>query len=170
MVSGNGSPPIMHQTITWTNSDLLTIVPLGTYHQISNISHVVGAAPTGDAPTTSERSTISLPAKVHLILEILWYLRESLIKTKIFSFTKMHLKKMTKTLTVKEVINLNVKVIKTPKTFHFFSIKEYHNFLALKLIHVVTIWSWRNWINNLKVKKHQNYICFSMSWYSIIIF
>ena len=30
---------------------------------------VVGAAPTGDAPTTSEWSTISLPTKVHLILE-----------------------------------------------------------------------------------------------------
>ena len=34
---------------------------------------VVGAAPTGDAPTTSEWSTILLPTKVHLILEILRY-------------------------------------------------------------------------------------------------
>ena len=31
---------------------------------------VVGAAPTGDAPTTSEWLTISLPAKVRLILEV----------------------------------------------------------------------------------------------------
>ena len=30
---------------------------------------VVGAAPTGDAPTTSESSTILLPTKVCLILE-----------------------------------------------------------------------------------------------------
>ena len=35
---------------------------------------VVGAAPTGDAPTTSEWSTILLPTKMHLILEILWYI------------------------------------------------------------------------------------------------
>ena len=31
---------------------------------------VVGAAPTGDAPTTSELSTILLPTKVRLILEV----------------------------------------------------------------------------------------------------
>ena len=30
---------------------------------------VVGAAPTGDAPTTSEWSTILLPTKVRVILE-----------------------------------------------------------------------------------------------------
>ena len=30
---------------------------------------VVGAAPTGDAPTTSEWSTILLPTKMRLILE-----------------------------------------------------------------------------------------------------
>ena len=30
---------------------------------------VVGAAPTGDAPSTSEWSTILLPTKVHYILE-----------------------------------------------------------------------------------------------------
>ena len=35
---------------------------------------VVGAAPTGDAPTTSELSTILLPAKVQLILDVLRYL------------------------------------------------------------------------------------------------
>ena len=32
---------------------------------------VVGAAPTGDAPTTSELLTILLPTKVRLILEVL---------------------------------------------------------------------------------------------------
>ena len=31
----------------------------------------VGAAPTGDAPTTSEWSKILLPTKVQLILEVL---------------------------------------------------------------------------------------------------
>ena len=36
---------------------------------------VVGAAPTGDAPTTSEWSTIKLPTKVHLILETWRYIR-----------------------------------------------------------------------------------------------
>ena len=34
---------------------------------------IVGAAPTGDAPTTSEWSTISLPTKVYLILETWQY-------------------------------------------------------------------------------------------------
>ena len=34
---------------------------------------VVGAVPTGDAPTTSELSTIILPIKVQLILEVLRY-------------------------------------------------------------------------------------------------
>ena len=40
--------------------------------QVEN-EDVVGAAPTGDAPTTSEWSTILLPTKVRLILEILRY-------------------------------------------------------------------------------------------------
>ena len=35
---------------------------------------VVGAAPTGNAPTTSELSTILLPNKVLLILEIWWFI------------------------------------------------------------------------------------------------
>ena len=35
---------------------------------------VVGAAPTGDAPTTSEWSTIVLPTKVRLILEVWRYI------------------------------------------------------------------------------------------------
>ena len=38
--------------------------------QVEN-EDVVGAAPTGDAPTTSEWSTILLPSKVRLILEVL---------------------------------------------------------------------------------------------------
>ena len=37
--------------------------------QVEN-ENVVGAAPTGDAPTTSEWSTILLPTKVRLILEV----------------------------------------------------------------------------------------------------
>ena len=43
--------------------------------QVEN-ADVVGAEPRGDAPTTSEWSTILLPTKVHLILEILWYLQQ----------------------------------------------------------------------------------------------
>ena len=35
---------------------------------------VVGAAPTGDAPTTSDWSKISLPTKVRLILEVLRFI------------------------------------------------------------------------------------------------
>ena len=35
---------------------------------------VVGAAPPGDTPTTSEWSTTLLPTKVELILEVLQYL------------------------------------------------------------------------------------------------
>ena len=34
---------------------------------------VVGAAPIGDAPTSSEGSTILLPSKVRLILEVWLY-------------------------------------------------------------------------------------------------
>ena len=44
-------------------------------------SDVVGAAPTGDAPITSEWSTISLPTKVRLILEIwryLWFITKNI--------------------------------------------------------------------------------------------
>ena len=46
---------------------------------------VVGAAPTGDAPITSELWTILLPTKVHLILEVWRYVlyihpREILVK------------------------------------------------------------------------------------------
>ena len=34
----------------------------------------VGAAPTGDAPATSELSAILLPTQVQLISEVLWYI------------------------------------------------------------------------------------------------
>ena len=44
--------------------------------QVEN-EDVVGAAPTGDAPTTSEWSTILLPSKVRLILETWRYATES---------------------------------------------------------------------------------------------
>ena len=40
--------------------------------QVEN-EDVVGAAPTGDAPTTSEWSTILFPTQVRLILETLRY-------------------------------------------------------------------------------------------------
>ena len=38
---------------------------------------IIGATPTGDAPTTSQWSTIFMP-KVPLILQVLWYLRYGL--------------------------------------------------------------------------------------------
>ena len=41
-------------------------------YQVEN-EYVVGTAPTGDAPTTCEWSTILLPTKVRLILEVLRY-------------------------------------------------------------------------------------------------
>ena len=39
---------------------------------------MVGAAPTGDAPTTSGWSTIMLPTKMLFVLEIWWYTRPEL--------------------------------------------------------------------------------------------
>ena len=39
--------------------------------QVENEDVLVGAAPTGDAPTTSEWSTILIPTKIRIILEIL---------------------------------------------------------------------------------------------------
>ena len=42
---------------------------------------VVGAAPTGDAPTTSEWSTIWLPTQVRLILETWRYALETMLST-----------------------------------------------------------------------------------------
>ena len=43
---------------------------IGARCEVEN-EDVVGAAPTGDAPTTSELSTILLLNKVRLILEVL---------------------------------------------------------------------------------------------------
>ena len=42
--------------------------------QVKN-EDAVGAAPTGDAPTTSEWSTILLPTKVRFILEVWRYIK-----------------------------------------------------------------------------------------------
>ena len=42
---------------------------------------VVGAVPTGDASTTSEWSTISLPTEVCLILEVLRYIWTNIVST-----------------------------------------------------------------------------------------
>ena len=42
--------------------------------QVEN-EDLVGAAPTGDAPTASKWSTILLPNKVRLMLEVLWYVQ-----------------------------------------------------------------------------------------------
>ena len=42
--------------------------------QVEN-EDVVGATPTGDAPTTSEWSTILLPTEVRLELEVWWYIQ-----------------------------------------------------------------------------------------------
>ena len=44
-------------------------IPLKSCVYVEN-EDVVGAAPTGDAPTTSEWSAISLPTKVRLMLEV----------------------------------------------------------------------------------------------------
>ena len=84
-------PNYINQSIHKKNSKYM-INEIVKYHQISNIrwtksqnlnvpclcpiqwsqvnEDVVGAAPTGDAPTTSEWSTIMLSAKVPLILQI----------------------------------------------------------------------------------------------------
>ena len=55
--------------------------------QVEN-EDVVGAAPTGDAPTTYEWSTILLSTKVRLILEVLRYMENvGLSPTGIESFS-----------------------------------------------------------------------------------
>ena len=48
----------------------LKSTPVIKIHQEVKNTYVVGAAPTGDAPTTTEWSTISLTIKVLLILEV----------------------------------------------------------------------------------------------------
>ena len=47
---------------------------------------VVGAAPTGAAPTASEWSTILLP-KIHLILEVWWFMSLNPLKNRIIKST-----------------------------------------------------------------------------------
>ena len=63
----------MHQNLKlkWFLS-LLAVASVQSIEPRDYVEHedVVGAAPTGDAPTTSEWSTIILPTKVHLILEV----------------------------------------------------------------------------------------------------
>ena len=69
--------------ISGTKSQNLNVSRLGLQLSLCNIlkpgvkpsEDVVGAAPTGDAPTTSEWSTIYLPTKVRLILETWRYLQ-----------------------------------------------------------------------------------------------
>ena len=60
-------------------AQLSSLIPLKPGVKLRISEDVVGAAPTGDAPTTSELSTILLPTKVRLILEVLWYFQEWLI-------------------------------------------------------------------------------------------
>ena len=50
---------------------LLQLSSLNPWKPVEN-EDVVGVAPTGAAPTTSELSTILLPTKMRLILEFLW--------------------------------------------------------------------------------------------------
>ena len=55
------------------SSCLVSVQSIETRCWVEN-EDVVGAAPTGDAPTTSEWSMVLLPDKVHLILEVLMVL------------------------------------------------------------------------------------------------
>ena len=43
--------------------------------RLADNEDVVGAAPTDDAPTTSDLSTIILPTRVHVILEVWQYMQ-----------------------------------------------------------------------------------------------
>ena len=77
-------PPssLYHQTsnISRTKSLNLNVSPIILQLSLSNPlrpgenEDVVGAAPTGDDPTSSERTTILLPTKVRLILEVWGYI------------------------------------------------------------------------------------------------
>ena len=59
-----------HLNVSHTVLRLSLENPLKPDIEVEN-EDVVGAAPTGDAPTTSEWSTSLLPTKVRLILEVL---------------------------------------------------------------------------------------------------
>ena len=77
----------MHQIpkLKWFSSSL--VVVFAQFVEASRCSvkneDVVGAAPTGDAPTTSGWSTILLPSKVQLILEVWQYISHTLIALRI---------------------------------------------------------------------------------------
>ena len=71
------SNPLYINHIKWQNlniSQLVLQLFFALYWSKVEKDEVVGAAPTGDAPATSEWSTILLPTKVRLILEVGWYL------------------------------------------------------------------------------------------------
>ena len=61
--------------LEWLSSRLAVVFAqtIEASHKVEN-EDVVGAAPTGDAPSTSEWSTILLPTKVRLILEVWRYI------------------------------------------------------------------------------------------------
>ena len=70
----NGFAPKCQQVIIQTKGGLQSNFKY-KLHQIPNVyglenEDVVGAVPIGDAPTTSEWSTILLPMKVQLILKV----------------------------------------------------------------------------------------------------
>ena len=61
--------------LRWFSSRLAVVCAQSTEAKcLVDNEDVVGAAPTGDAPTTSELSTILLPTKVRLILETWRYM------------------------------------------------------------------------------------------------
>ena len=71
--------------------------------QVEN-EDVVGAAPTGDAPITSERSTILLPTKVRLILEILRYMLIALHFTIIVRSDRLELNRKAKPISCESTL------------------------------------------------------------------
>ena len=63
------------KTSTFLVSPCSCLCPIHGSHMWVENEDVVGAAPTSDAPTTSEWSRILLPTKVRLMLEVLRYLQ-----------------------------------------------------------------------------------------------
>ena len=71
------SNPLYINHIKWQNLNIYQLVLqlfFALYWSKVEKDEVVGAAPTGGAPATSEWSTILWPTKVRLILEVGWYL------------------------------------------------------------------------------------------------
>ena len=60
--------------LKWFSSHLAAALAQSIEARCSVENDVVGAAPTGDAPTTSEWSPILFPTEVRLILEVWLYL------------------------------------------------------------------------------------------------